>query len=151
MVILFLALLSFVPVAGDFARLIIMLFALQIMWGYRSPVLPHRVRMRKISSRHLTRLPAITFSALTHLEKSIRPRWSPMLNIRRVAGVVLFLVCLASFLIPLPFANIPAAAVIALMALAYLEYDGLLLLIAEIAGLGLIAMTLVILFAAARL
>ena len=150
-VIFFLALISFVPVAGDFARVVIMFFALQIMWGYRSPVLPLRVRMRKLSSRHLTRLPKITFSALTHLEKSIRPRWSPILNVRRFTGAILFMVCLVSLLVPLPFSNVPAAAVIALMALAYLEHDGLLLVIAELAGIGMVMLTLLVVLEATHL
>lgn len=138
---LFLALLSFLPVLGVISRLLIMFFALQIIWGCPSPVLPQWMMMRPLSSRHLTKLPRFTFLALAHIEKSVRPRWSPLLNGRRLSGAIVFLVALISILIPLPFANVPAAAVIALMALAYMEHDGLLLVIAQTSGLAMLALT----------
>ena len=150
-IILFLAFLSFVPIVGVFSRLIIMLFAVQIMCGYRCPVLPHRFRMRKFPSHHLTRLPAFTLSVLTRLERSIRPRWSAMLGVRRLSGLLLFLLCLVSLLLPLPFANVPAAAIIALMALAYLEHDGLLLVVVQTAGFAMLGLIGIAFFEASYL
>jgi len=136
-VVLFLALLSFVPIVGVGARLLVMFLALQIIFGRRSPAFPQLVMMRKFSSRHLTRMPLVAFRALSYVEKSIRPRWAPILNGRRISGIILFLVSLMSLLLPVPFANVPAAAIIALMALAYLEHDGLLLIVAEALGVGM--------------
>lgn len=150
-VILVLAFISFVPVIGVLARLLIMFFALQIIWGYRSPVLPQKIMFRPLPSRHLTRLPRFTFLALAHIEKSVRPRWSPLLNGRRLSGVIVFLVALISILVPLPFANVPAAAIIALMALAYMEHDGLLLVVAQASGIVMLALTGVAILGAVRL
>ena len=140
-VVLFLALFSFVPIVGVFTRLLIMFLALQIIWGRRSPAFPKQMMVRKFSSRHLTQLPPFALRALTRIEKSIRPRWAPLLNGRRLSGIILFLVSLVSLLLPVPFANVPAAAILALMALAYLEHDGLLLLVAQSAGIGFLALT----------
>jgi hypothetical protein len=150
-VILFLALLSFIPVAGVIARLIIMYFALQIIMGHQSPVLPERLMLRRFSTRHLTRIPLFTFRTLGYIEKSIRPRWSPFLGGRRLSGAIVFLVCLVSILVPLPLANVPAAAIVALMALAYLEHDGLLLVIAQAMGLGLLVLTTIAILGATHL
>ena len=131
------------PIIGVFSRLLIMFLALQIILGRRSPALPKRMMVRKFSSRHLTQLPPFAFRALTRIEKSIRPRWAPLLNGRRISGVILFLVSLVSLILPVPFANVPAAAIILMMALAYLEHDGLLLLVAQSAGVALLALTAV--------
>jgi hypothetical protein len=140
-VVFFLALVTLVPFIGVLARLWIMFLALQIMLGYPSPALPQRVMLRKFPSRHLTGLSSFTFSVLTHIERSIRPRWSSILAIRRLSGAILFLIALDSLAVPLPFANVPAAFVMALMALAYLEHDGLLLVVAEAVGCVMLALT----------
>jgi hypothetical protein len=150
-VVLFLALFSFIPVIGVFTRLMIMFLALQIIWGRRSPAFPRHMMVRKFSSRHLKQLPPFAFRALTRIEKSIRPRWAPLLSGRRLSGMILFLVSLVSLILPVPFANVPAAAIIALMALAYLEHDGLLLLVAQSAGIGFLALTALGIFEAVYL
>jgi hypothetical protein len=149
-VILFLALISFVPVVGVVSRLIIMLLALQIIWGRPSPALPQRLMARKFSSRHLTRIPAVVFSSLHYMERYVRPRWHSILGGRRLSGTIVFLACLISLLLPIPFANVPAAAIVMLMALAYLEHDGLFLVLAQIAGLAMIVFTSVIIMGAVR-
>jgi hypothetical protein len=139
-VILFLGLISFIPIISILSRLLVMLFALQIILGFRRPALPERIMMRALPSRHLRQLPSYTFSALTYIEKTIRPRWEPFLGVRRISGAIVFLVSLVSLLAPVPFANVPAAAIIVLMALAYLEHDGLLLVFAQIVGLAILTL-----------
>lgn len=139
-VILFLGLISFIPIISIFSRLLIMLFALQIILGYRRPALPERIMMRALPSHRLKQLPSYTFPVLTYIEKTIRPRWEPFLGVRRLSGAIVFLICLVSLLAPVPFANVPAAAIIVLMALAYLEHDGLLLVFTQIAGLAMLSL-----------
>jgi hypothetical protein len=140
-VILFLGLISFIPIISIFSRLLIMLFTLQIVLGFRHPTLPERIMMRALPSHHLRKLPSYTFSALTYIEKTIRPRWELYLGVRRLSGVIVFLLSLISLLAPIPFANVPAAAITVLMALAYLEHDGLLLVFTQI--LGFVMLTLI--------
>ncbi len=84
-IILFLGLISFIPIISIFSRLLIMLFALQIILGFHRPALPERIMMRALPSRHLRRLPPYTISALTYVEKTIRPRWEPYLGVRRLS------------------------------------------------------------------
>lgn len=139
-VIFFLGLISFIPIISIFSRLMIMLFALQIIIGYHSPVLPERIMMRALPSRHLTQLPPYTFSVLTYIEKTIRPRWEVFLGVRRLSGAIVFLISLISLLAPVPFANVPAGAITVLIALAYLEHDGLLLVLTQIAGLTMLTL-----------
>ncbi|HEU0118628.1 MAG TPA: exopolysaccharide biosynthesis protein, partial [Alphaproteobacteria bacterium] len=49
-------------------------------------------------------------------------------------------ICLISLLAPLPLANVPAAAITVLIALAYLEHDGLLLILTQILGLAILSL-----------
>jgi hypothetical protein len=63
-----------------------------------------------------------------------------VLDGHRLSGIIVFCVCLVSLLVPLPLSNVPAAAIIVLTALAYLEHDGLLLVIAQTAGIAMLAL-----------
>ena len=68
---------------------------------------------------------------LRFLEKMIHPRWTtPLEATKRLVGIVVMLLSIALVLTPIPFSNVVPALVIALISLAYLEEDGLLLSIA---------------------
>jgi hypothetical protein len=76
---------------------------------------------------------------LRYLERFIYPHWTtPFEATRRLVGGVVLLLSLTLF-IPVPLSNIPPAAVISLVAFAYLEEDGALLSLALIAALVLLA------------
>ena len=77
--------------------------------------------------------------ALRFLERFIRPRWATPFETtkRAVGGVVLLLA--ASLLAPVPLSNIPPALAVGLIAVAYLEEDGVLLGAALAAALAMLA------------
>jgi len=130
-IMLFLALLSLLPVISVVARLLMLFLALQILLGYHSPVLPKRLTARALPSRYLAHLNWHAIPALRHLEKGVRPRLPRfLLAARRITALIAIVLTLFSLLAPLPLANVPPAAVRVLMALAYIEHDGLLLLVA---------------------
>jgi hypothetical protein len=63
------------------------------------------------------------------LERIVHPRWpTPFEATRRVVGAAVPPVSVG-FFVPLPLSNIAPAAVVALIAFAYLERDGLLLVV----------------------
>ena len=62
---------------------------------------------------------------------------------RRFVGIVVLLLTAALLLTPIPFSNIAPAVLIILIALAYIEEDGLLLCLAFLAALILIGIELV--------
>ena len=75
------------------------------------------------------------------LEKIIRPRWqTPFVATKRVVGVIVLLLAVTLFL-PVPFSNIIPGLLIMLIAVAYLEKDGVLLSIALCAALPSLAIT----------
>jgi hypothetical protein len=67
---------------------------------------------------------------LRYLEKVIHPRWpTPFEPTKRLIGAVVVILSASLVFIPIPLSNVIPALVIALIALAYLEEDGLLLAI----------------------
>ncbi len=86
-----------------------------------------------------TGLDRYAIPVLEYFEKFARPRWVPFLAAaRHIAALLAFLLTVVSLLIPLPFANIPVAIVSALMALAYIEHDGILLACALFISVGIL-------------
>ncbi|MBR1004533.1 exopolysaccharide biosynthesis protein, partial [Bradyrhizobium liaoningense] len=80
---------------------------------------------------------------LRSLEKLIHPRWpTPFDATKRLVGAVVVLLNVALLFTPIPLSNVVPALVIALISLAYLEEDGLLLSIALLASVVVLAVEL---------
>jgi len=138
-IVLFLSLLSLVPIIDIAARFILLLVFCQGILGYPAPILPRKFLLRKYPARYLSSLERYAVPGLEYIEKIARPRWVPFLTaVRHIAAVLAFLLTVISLLIPLPFANIPVAIVSALMALAYIEHDGILLACALFVSVGIL-------------
>jgi hypothetical protein len=81
--------------------------------------------------------------ALKYLEKIIHPRWrTPFGATKRLVGAIVLIVSAAMVFSPIPFSNVVPALVIAMIALAYLEEDGVLLSAALLAGVVVLALAL---------
>lgn len=86
-------------------------------------------------TRHLITLVQRAVPALRYLEKVIHPRWPTPLEVtKRLVGAVVLILSTVLVVIPIPLSNIIPALVIALISLAYLEEDGILLTIALLAA-----------------
>lgn len=132
MIILFLGFLTMIPLVSIAARLIILFLLLQILVGLRHPVFPKKLMARPFSKNYLTYIETHAIPVLRHVEKSIRPRLHSLPDLTRPLGAaVSSLVVIVSLLAPLPLINMPAAIIIIMMALAYIEHDGILLMIAH--------------------
>ena len=78
---------------------------------------------------------------LAWLERMVQPRWPVLFQAtERLTGFVMLLLGL-SMLLPVPFSQIVPAPVIMLLALAYLEEDGIALVVALIAALAALSIT----------
>jgi len=138
-IILFLGLFSLLPFISYASGVLILILMLQLILGYRSPVFPRWLLLRQMSSRYLVRLDRHVVPALKHLERIVRPRWSDFLRrAQRISAIIVLLLTILSLLAPLPFANIPVAMVTILMALAYIEHDGLLLSVTIFTALAML-------------
>jgi hypothetical protein len=134
MIMLLLALVGVAPGISMAAGVLLAIPALQMIAGRHGPAFPRRIAASPLPTRHLVHVVQRALPILRFLEKVVHPRWPmPFEATKRVVGSVVLLLS-ALLLTPVPLTQIPPALVIALIALAYLEEDGVLLLIAMLAG-----------------
>ena len=132
---LLLAVVAIAPGVSIVAGLLLMIPAVQMIAGKPAPVFPRRIADRPFPTQQLAAVVRRAVPVLRRLETMVHPRWPiPSGATKRLVGAVVLVLDLALLLTPLPFSNIVPALVIALIALAYLEEDGLLLLIALLAA-----------------
>jgi hypothetical protein len=132
---LLLALVAVAPGISIVAGMLLMFPAFQMMVGKPTPMFPRRVAERSLPTRHLAALVQRCLPGLRYLEKVIHPRWqTPLGPTKRIVGIVIALLSATLVASPIPFSNIVPASVVALISIAYLEEDGLLLSIALLAA-----------------
>jgi hypothetical protein len=107
----------------------------QMMLGGGKLWLPRRVRAWSFSREGLQRAIQVANPYLKRIERLIRPRWS---FLTRTPFTFLFgfqvLVMAFVLVLPIPFGNWPPAMTLAMMALALLQRDGILMLLSVPAG-----------------
>jgi hypothetical protein len=145
-IMLLLALVATAPGISYIAGLLLMVPAFEMIAGRVAPSFPRGIAARPIPTRHLAALMQRAVPVLRFLEKATHPRWpTPPEPTKRLVGMVVLLLDICVVFSPIPFTSIVPALVIALISLAYLEQDGLLLLI------GLCAAVVVLAIAAAAI
>ena len=144
MIMLLLALVAAVPGVSIFAGLLLMIPALQMVAGKPAPIFPRGIAARPLPTRRLDVLVQRAIPVLRYLERMIHPRWpTPLEGTKRLVGVIVVMLNSVLVLAPIPLTNVVPALVIALISLAYLEEDGLVL------SIGLLAAIIVMTIAAA--
>lgn len=139
-IMLLLAVVATAPGVSVVAGLLLMIPAFQMMAGQPAPVFPRRIAARSFPTRHLAALVQRAVPVLKFLEKIVRPRWpTPLEATKRLVGTVIVILNLIVVFVPIPLSNVAPALVIALISLAYLEEDGVLLSIALLAAAILLA------------
>jgi hypothetical protein len=140
LVLLLLALVAIAPGVSIVAGLLLMIPAFQMIAGQPAPAFPRRIAVRPLPTRHLAALVQRAVPVLRYLEKFIHPRWpTPLEATKRLVGAVVVLLNITLLFTPVPLSNAVPALVIALISLAYLEEDGLLLSIALLASVIVLA------------
>src|SRR5664279_2921058 len=143
LIMLLLAVVAIAPGVSIVAVLLLMIPAFQMIAGQHMPVFPHRIAVRPLPTRHLAALVQRAVPVLRYLEKLIHPRWpTPLDATKRLVGAVVVLLNITLLFTPVPLSNVVPALVIALISLAYLEEDGLLLSIALLASVVVLAVEL---------
>ena len=144
-IMLLLALVAVAPGVSIVAGLLLMIPAFQMIAGQPAPIFPRRVAAHSFQTRHLAALVQRAVPVLRYLEKMIHPRWpTPLEATKRLVGAVIVILNATLLFTPLPLSNIVPALVIALISLAYLEEDGLLLSIALVAAVIVLAAELAV-------
>lgn len=135
------AVIGLLPGASTVIGVLIAWPAVQMILGHDAASLPRLIARRQIGVEKLARVIRVVVPRLRWVERLIRPRWpTPFHTTKRVTGVVMLLVGV-TLISPVPFSQVVPALVIMLLALAYLEEDGVALLVALIAAVGSLAVT----------
>jgi hypothetical protein len=140
--ILFLGLLGTAPIGSTVPGLLLAVLAMQMIAGRGQPIFPHFIATRRLPTRNLRLVGGRAIPFLKFLERAIHPRWPVAFEaLKRAVGVVILLLTAVMLLTPVPLSNVVPAIVIAVISLAYIEEDGLLLLVAILVGVTLIGLT----------
>lgn len=135
------AVIAFLPGVSTLVGLLVAWPAVQMVLGHDKAVLPRLIARRQVGVDRLARLIRFVTPRLARVERLIRPRWpTPFQTTKRLTGLVMLLLGV-SIVSPLPFGHVLPAVVIMLLALAYLEEDGIALLVALIAALASLSIT----------
>jgi len=134
-IMLLFALVAIVPGLSIVAGLLLMIPAFQMIAGNPAPVFPRRIATRSLPTKRLAAVVQRSVPVLRYLEKVVHPRWhTPLEATKRLVGIVVVVLSATLVFIPIPLSNVVPALVIALISLAYLEEDGVLLSIALLAA-----------------
>jgi len=145
LIMLVLAIVAAAPGICMVAGLMLLIPAFQMIAGRSAPVFPHRIAARPLPTRHLGGIVQRAIPMLRYLEKVVYPRCpTPREATKRVVGIAVMMLSARLILTPIPLSNILPALVIALISLAYIEEDGLMLSVCLLAGFVVIAIDLAV-------
>ena len=120
-----------VPGVASIASLIVLFPSVEMMLGRSRPTFPQFLSRRPFDFKRFKRLAERVQPALLAIENLSRPRWTlPHAAAGRLVGAVVFLLALSAVW-PV---NVIPGAIIVLIAIAYLQEDGLLLAVAAAAA-----------------
>lgn len=135
MIILILALISLTPGISPLGGALLWIPALQMMLGRPELWFPRWIATREIPTRHLGPIVRGAIPIIARVERIIYPRFpTPSQATKRIVGAMVLLLTARLLLNPIPMSNILPAVLIAFIALAYLEQDGLLLIVGLLAA-----------------
>jgi hypothetical protein len=135
LIILVLSIVAAAPGISVVGGLLLLIPAAEMIAGRPAPSFPRWVADRPLPTQHLGAVVRSAIAMLKHVEKMIFPRWpTPPQATKCVVGIAVMLLTVRLILVPLPLSNIVPALLIALISLAYLEEDGLMLSIGLVAG-----------------
>jgi hypothetical protein len=135
LLLLLLGLLVIIPGVATVATLALLFPAAEMMLGRNAPSFPRALAKRPFDFKRFKRLTKRMRPVLLAIESVSRPRWNAHRDVTdRLVGLVVFLLALLAGW-PLPLVNILPGLVVVLIAIAYLQEDGLLLTIAGTAAI----------------
>jgi hypothetical protein len=138
-ILLVMSLVAMVPGISLLIGPLLAIPAFEMILGRSGPSFPRRIAVYPLRSSALTGVVRRALPLLAMLEKIVHPRWPISAGISRRAAGLAILALSGLFLAPLPLIQIVPALLVALIALAYLEEDGLLLCLSLLGAFVLMA------------
>jgi len=150
-IIFLLAIVAVVPGISLPAGFLMLVPTLQMIARRPRPTFPRWIVTRPLPTDKLSMSLQRAIPILKVVEMAIHPRWAGALGAARwIIGTVLLLLIVRLLASPLPLSNMLPAVVISLIALCWLEEDGLMLMLALLAGLIMIAVDAKVTYDVAR-
>lgn len=147
MITLILALVAVTPGISPLGGLLLCIPASQMILGRSELWFPRWIATRKIPTRHLGAIVRRAIPILAFLESMIYPRFPTLPKMtKRIVGIVILMLTIRLVLTPIPMSNILPAVLIAFICLAYLEQDGLMLIVSLLAGCIILILDLTIIW-----
>lgn len=140
-ILLVMALVAMVPGVSLLIGPLLAIPAFEMILGRSGPSFPRRIAVYPLRASALAGIVRRALPLLAVLERIVHPRWTISPRIFRLAAGVAILALSGLFLAPLPLVQIVPAVLVALIALAYLEEDGLLLCLSVLGAIILLAVT----------
>jgi hypothetical protein len=135
LLLLLLGMLVIIPGVATVATLALLFPAVQMMLGKSAPSFPRFLSKRQFDFDRFRRFTVIVSPLLHAIERVSRPRWNARRDVTdRLVGLIVFLLALSAGW-PFPLVNVIPGLVVVLIAVAYLQEDGLLLVVAVAAAL----------------
>ena len=135
LLLLLLAIVIAIPGLGILASILICYPAAEMLLGRDRPTLPGFLARRSMPTPVFVKWTTRSLPVLQAIERISRPRWrTPAKLTKQAIGLAVLVLALCG-LFPLPLVNIIPAVTIALIAIGYLQDDGLLLCLALILAL----------------
>jgi len=135
MIMLILGIAAAAPGISLLAGFLLLVTSFQMMLGHSELRFPGWLATRALPTKHVDAVMRHAIRILAFLEGAIYPRLlAPPQLTKRAVGAVVFVLTARLLLAPFPLSNVVPAILIASIALAYLEQDGLLLIAAMLLG-----------------
>jgi hypothetical protein len=139
LILLMLGLLVIIPGVATVATIILLFPAVEMMFGRTGPTFPAFLSKREFDFSRFRRFTVRIRPALTAIERITKPRWSARRDTTdRLVGILVFVLALTAMW-PLPLVNVIPGFLIAVVAIAYLQEDGALLLAVAVPAIAWIA------------
>jgi hypothetical protein len=143
MIMLILGIAAAAPGISLLAGALLLIAAFQMMCGRSELRFPHWMATRELPSRPVDAVVRRAIPILACVETAIYPRFAtPPEATKRLVGSAIFVLTVRLLLTPFPLSNILPAILIAFISLAYLEQDGLLLVVGLVGGCVLLILEL---------
>jgi hypothetical protein len=134
--IFLLGIIAVVPGLSLPAGVLLLIAILELIAGWPAPTFPRWIATRPLPTDKLRVSLKRAIPILKAIETAIHPRWPMALAAPRwIIGVLMLWLTVRLLASPLPLSNMLPAALIGLIALAYLEHDGVMFALAVAAGL----------------
>jgi hypothetical protein len=145
-IIFLLAIVAILPGISLVAGLLLLVPTVQMIAGQPTPTFPRWIAARPLSTDKLNTCLKRVIPILKVVEVAIHPRWPRAVAApKRIVGLVILLLAARLLATPIPLSNMLPAALISLIALSYLEEDGLMLVLALVIAVTVLAVDVKIL------